>query len=191
MDRFPPIDTYVVSENGDSITCLGCHLTSYDPNDVEQHYCGNCHMFHDDLWPPARADFIANTPKIMNEEELKDREIEWLKEGVAFRAKQNTDLHKRCLELEEANRNANALIGAGANEIETLTLLVKGLEGNLKACEEEVERLEQDIEARDERRAQLIALLERVPHDWEYTGGRETVCPPDCVKCEHERTKAK
>jgi len=30
------------------IRCLTCGRTSYNRNDVEQRYCGNCHRFHDD-----------------------------------------------------------------------------------------------------------------------------------------------
>jgi hypothetical protein len=32
-----------------SITCPRCYRTSYNPNDIEQKYCGNCHMFHKDM----------------------------------------------------------------------------------------------------------------------------------------------
>ena len=32
---------------GGSITCPHCHMTSYNPNDIEQGYCGFCHKFHD------------------------------------------------------------------------------------------------------------------------------------------------
>lgn len=31
-----------------SITCLRCGTTSYHPVDVHEHYCGHCHIFHDD-----------------------------------------------------------------------------------------------------------------------------------------------
>lgn len=34
-----------------SITCPKCRMTSYNPNDIEQGYCGNC---HDWTSPPAR-----------------------------------------------------------------------------------------------------------------------------------------
>jgi hypothetical protein len=30
-----------------SIQCLTCGLTSHNPNDVEQKYCGHCHKFHE------------------------------------------------------------------------------------------------------------------------------------------------
>lgn len=29
-----------------SITCISCNLTSYNPEDVEQRYCGNCRAEH-------------------------------------------------------------------------------------------------------------------------------------------------
>lgn len=32
-----------------SITCPRCRLTSYNPNDIEHKYCGNCHQFHADM----------------------------------------------------------------------------------------------------------------------------------------------
>ena len=31
-----------------SITCPVCGYTSYNPNDVKNRYCGNCHVFIDD-----------------------------------------------------------------------------------------------------------------------------------------------
>jgi hypothetical protein len=42
--------TYVILKVGtlDAITCLFCNRTSYNPNDVREHYCGFCHRFHDD-----------------------------------------------------------------------------------------------------------------------------------------------
>jgi len=27
------------------IKCLKCGMVSYNQNDVEYHYCGNCHLF--------------------------------------------------------------------------------------------------------------------------------------------------
>ena len=42
-----------------SIACPKCGMVSYNPNDVEQRYCGNCHAFHDDLpkrLPPEHPD---------------------------------------------------------------------------------------------------------------------------------------
>lgn len=32
----------------ESITCLRCGRTSHSPDDVREHYCGHCHLFHDD-----------------------------------------------------------------------------------------------------------------------------------------------
>lgn len=52
------IDTFTISPDGKSITCKRCKLTSSNPNDVEKHYCVRCHVFHDDLWPPARQWWI-------------------------------------------------------------------------------------------------------------------------------------
>jgi hypothetical protein len=36
-----------ISPRGDSITCIACRMTSNNPNDVENRYCGNCHKFHE------------------------------------------------------------------------------------------------------------------------------------------------
>lgn len=36
---------YVIQD--DSLTCLTCGMTSYNPNDVRTHYCGHCHEFLD------------------------------------------------------------------------------------------------------------------------------------------------
>lgn len=33
------------TQNG--IKCLICGLTSWNRNDVEKEYCGNCHQFHE------------------------------------------------------------------------------------------------------------------------------------------------
>lgn len=52
------INTYTISDDGKSITCLKCKRTSQNPKDVEQHYCGWCHAFHDDIWPPARRAWL-------------------------------------------------------------------------------------------------------------------------------------
>lgn len=57
---FLAVETFKVSADGKSITCLRCQRTSHHPQDVKQHYCGFCHVFHDDLWPPARGDWIRN-----------------------------------------------------------------------------------------------------------------------------------
>ena len=31
------------------ITCLVCNKTSYHPQDVKNKYCGNCHIFHEEI----------------------------------------------------------------------------------------------------------------------------------------------
>jgi transcription elongation factor Elf1 len=32
-----------------AITCLICGRTSYNKNDIEYEYCGNCHQYHEFL----------------------------------------------------------------------------------------------------------------------------------------------
>jgi hypothetical protein len=32
----------------DTITCLRCGMTSFQPRDIAQKYCGHCHVFHED-----------------------------------------------------------------------------------------------------------------------------------------------
>lgn len=41
---------YVIRTAGalPSITCLGCGMTSRNPTDVDQRYCGRCHIFHEE-----------------------------------------------------------------------------------------------------------------------------------------------
>ena len=39
--------TYVLAHDGSSITCLGCGMTSHNPTDVAERYCGHCHVFHE------------------------------------------------------------------------------------------------------------------------------------------------
>lgn len=33
----------------DKITCPQCAMTSYNPNDIREKYCGNCHQYHDTM----------------------------------------------------------------------------------------------------------------------------------------------
>lgn len=50
---------YVVFREGEltGILCRKCHRTSYNPNDIERRYCGNCRVFHEDRdGPGLRAD---------------------------------------------------------------------------------------------------------------------------------------
>jgi hypothetical protein len=43
---------YEISPDGRAITCGECGLTSHNPHDVAHRYCGNCHVFHDDVPAP-------------------------------------------------------------------------------------------------------------------------------------------
>jgi ribosomal protein L37E len=38
----------LATDLGPAIKCLLCGLRSYHPVDVEQKYCANCHIFHED-----------------------------------------------------------------------------------------------------------------------------------------------
>jgi hypothetical protein len=44
--------------DSESITCFRCGMTSYNKNDMEQKYCGNCHVFHDQDAPADRPAVI-------------------------------------------------------------------------------------------------------------------------------------
>jgi hypothetical protein len=59
-----PIYTIKMGADGkeESITCLRCKRTSHHPEDVAKHYCGHCHAFLDDLWPPAKKWWLENPP---------------------------------------------------------------------------------------------------------------------------------
>jgi hypothetical protein len=39
------MDFYVKAKFGDTITCLICNMTSCNLGDVDNLYCGNCHVF--------------------------------------------------------------------------------------------------------------------------------------------------
>jgi hypothetical protein len=41
--------THEILYNGRAIRCLRCGLVSFNLNDVLQRYCGNCHVFHDEV----------------------------------------------------------------------------------------------------------------------------------------------
>jgi hypothetical protein len=41
--------TYELSSDGNAITCLVCGMTSWNPTDIEQKYCQNCHLFHSQM----------------------------------------------------------------------------------------------------------------------------------------------
>lgn len=53
-------DTFTIASDGQAITCLRCKRTSHNENDVEQRYCGYCHVFHEDIYPPARCWWIGH-----------------------------------------------------------------------------------------------------------------------------------
>jgi len=38
---------FVTEKNQHGIKCLKCGLTSFNPNDIANKYCGNCAMFHE------------------------------------------------------------------------------------------------------------------------------------------------
>lgn len=69
-----PQSTYEISFllGATFIKCLGCGAVSYNRSDVEQHYCGRCHIFRDDLWPPARQWFLDNAKKIAARSKIAD-----------------------------------------------------------------------------------------------------------------------
>jgi len=46
--------TFEILENGKAIKCRICGAVSHGPRDIEHHFCGYCHVDHDNLWPPAR-----------------------------------------------------------------------------------------------------------------------------------------
>ena len=54
------IETFTISDDGKSITCKRCGMTSYHPKDVECHYCGKCNVFHDGILPLDRERWIVN-----------------------------------------------------------------------------------------------------------------------------------
>lgn len=41
-------ERYTIAQDGKSITCLVCGMTSHHPKDVFYRYCGVCHEFLDD-----------------------------------------------------------------------------------------------------------------------------------------------
>lgn len=41
------VTNYTLSADGAAITCHRCGLTSHNPNDVANRFCGNCYIFHE------------------------------------------------------------------------------------------------------------------------------------------------
>lgn len=37
---------YRIGDDGRTITCLACQMTSHHPDDVRYRYCGRCEVFH-------------------------------------------------------------------------------------------------------------------------------------------------
>jgi ribosomal protein S27AE len=60
------------------ITCRRCGKRSYNPEDIKNHYCGNCHAFLDDIWPPAKKWWLENQPKSAELENLKSEAVKAL-----------------------------------------------------------------------------------------------------------------
>ncbi len=50
----PPSYELVTNHGETGIKCLYCLMTSWNPTDVAQRYCGYCQLFHDDL-PETQA----------------------------------------------------------------------------------------------------------------------------------------
>jgi hypothetical protein len=48
--------TFKLLDDGRAIQCLRCGLTSHNPNDVRELYCGACHAFHTPQMPPPPVD---------------------------------------------------------------------------------------------------------------------------------------
>lgn len=48
----PMIYEMDTDKGGYFIRCGGCLMKSYSAADIENHYCGNCHRFHDDYFGP-------------------------------------------------------------------------------------------------------------------------------------------
>lgn len=52
--RTGKLPSYSIAPDGGSITCHVCGKTSYHPKDVENKYCGKCHVFHEERWLEAK-----------------------------------------------------------------------------------------------------------------------------------------
>ncbi|HVQ84661.1 MAG TPA: hypothetical protein VMS84_07905 [Mycobacterium sp.] len=46
---------YPHTEQYPHVTCPVCHMTSYNPHDIEWGYCGNCHGYTSSVDPMERA----------------------------------------------------------------------------------------------------------------------------------------
>jgi ribosomal protein L37E len=50
--------TFQLLDNATKIKCRRCGFVSSHRDDIENHYCGRCHVSHDDIWPPGRKAWI-------------------------------------------------------------------------------------------------------------------------------------
>lgn len=86
-----------------SITCPKCGMTSYNPNDEREKYCGNCHQFHDEMKKMPDADTLRHyIDTILNEAEdkLTDWERSFL-DSVDLQLTQKGDLTVKQAEIVE------------------------------------------------------------------------------------------
>ena len=57
-DKLPDGDTKDYCPTHDKMSkqphvlCPKCHMTSFNPSDIEHRFCGKCNLFHDDPAPP-------------------------------------------------------------------------------------------------------------------------------------------
>jgi hypothetical protein len=58
------MDSYIISADGKSITCLTCRRVSHNAADVRERYCGCCHRFHDGTDLPLPPDFPLQNPRV-------------------------------------------------------------------------------------------------------------------------------
>ena len=63
------------SEGKQSITCLLCHHTSYNSNDVAQRYCGYCHLFHEESAKEHPGKEAKSFPAVGSAERLSEARV--------------------------------------------------------------------------------------------------------------------
>lgn len=47
-----------------SITCPRCGMTSHNPNDIRERYCGACHQYHDFMMTTYPCDLVFDVPVV-------------------------------------------------------------------------------------------------------------------------------
>lgn len=62
----------------ESITCPECGMTSWNPNDVRESYCGNCHDWTRELPEVRRRLRAAEDPALHSVADLTDDTLLWL-----------------------------------------------------------------------------------------------------------------